>query len=81
MEDAFSGGLYEIDIGAALDDGWAHWFSDFELTSEGESTRLSGELADQSALHGVLGRLRDLGLPILAVQRLPDDQDGAAPRR
>lgn len=75
MEDALTGGLYEIVIGGVLDDEWAHWFSDFELMPEGENTRLSGTVADQPALHGVLARIRDLGIPILKVQRMSGDAE------
>ena len=69
MEDALTGGRYEIVIRGTIDDRWVHWFSDFELAFEGENTHLNGEIADQSALHGVLARLRDLGIPILRIQR------------
>ncbi len=62
---------YEIVVAAPLDRGWSAWFDDFTLTPEGGGTRLRGKVADQAALHGALARLRDLGIPILDVHRLP----------
>lgn len=75
MEDALTGGLYEIVVGTVLDDVWAHWFSDLDLRPDGNNTLLSGAVPDQSALHGVLARLRDLGIPILTVRRIAEAPD------
>ena len=72
MADALLGGDYEIVVGASLETDWSRWFSGFEVTPEGPNTRLLGSVADQAALHGLLGRLRDLGIPILSVRRLTD---------
>lgn len=71
MAGPFNDVRYEIVVGSPLDDAWAAWFEDFELASDGVTTRMTGRLPDQAALHGVLARLRDLGLPIVAVHRLP----------
>lgn len=73
MEHALTGGHYEIVVGAVLDDVWAEWFSDLELRPDGSETHMIGALADQAALHGVLARLRDLGIPIVTVQRITAD--------
>ena len=64
-------GLYEIRIKGHLDDRWADWFEGLTFTHESDGTTLLyGPLADQAALHGVLNGFRDLGLPIISVQRI-----------
>ena len=79
MADALIGGTYEIVVGASLDSDWSKWFSGFEVERQGSSARLTGTVTDQAALHGLLGRLRDLGIPILTVSRLPDPPDSDRP--
>jgi len=65
---------YEIRIGGGLAPRWATWFDGMTLTTAGDgATVLSGPVADQAALHGVLARIRDLGLPLIAVTRLDTD--------
>jgi hypothetical protein len=66
---------YEIRIEGHLSDSWAAWFEGLEIRQEesGE-TVLSGPLADQTALHGVLMRIRDLGLPLVSVVRTMRDE-------
>jgi hypothetical protein len=56
---------------------WSEWFAGLAVTNlENGEAILSGPLLDQAALHGVLARLRDLGLPLLAVERVaPDTED------
>ena len=63
--------LYWIRVGGHLDSGWSEWFEGLRLTHEpnGE-TVLSGPIVDEAALHGVLAKVRDLGLPLLAVNRV-----------
>jgi hypothetical protein len=61
---------YEIRVAGVLDDRWAAWFGGLRLSGQGEETVISGLLADQAALHGVLARIRDLGLSLIAVRRL-----------
>jgi hypothetical protein len=66
--------VYEIRVKGHLDSHWSVWFDGLTITNlpHGEAL-LSGALADQAALHGVLMKVRDLGLPLLAVnQALPD---------
>jgi hypothetical protein len=59
---------YEIRIGGHLDDRWATWFDCMCLTNENDGTALiRGEVADQAALHGLLQKVRDLGLPLISV--------------
>ena len=59
---------YEIRLKGHLDDRWAEWFEDLTITLEEDGTTLLICLVtDQAALHGLLKRVRDLGLPLLAV--------------
>ncbi len=69
---AGSGAQYEIRINCHLGDQWLDWFDRLTVTNlpNGEAL-LTGELADQAALHGVLNRIRDLGLTLIAVNRYP----------
>ena len=70
----FSGrGLYEIRVKGNLDLRWSDWFDGFAITPVGdEETLLVGSVADQAALHGLLPKIRDLGLPLLSVQHLEE---------
>ena len=62
---------YEIHVEGHLDDRWASWFDGLTLRVEADGTTvLSGPLVDQAALHGVLQRLRDLGVPLLSITRV-----------
>jgi ABC-2 type transport system ATP-binding protein len=63
-------GHYQITVKGQLDGEWSEWFDGLQVspTSTGE-TVLSGPIQDQSALHGVLVKVRDLGLPLLSVTR------------
>ena len=62
---------YEIRVKACLDELWSDWFDGFRVTPQADGeTVLVGEVADQAALHGLLARIRDLGLPLLLVKRL-----------
>ncbi|MBN1657265.1 MAG: hypothetical protein JXA93_02635 [Anaerolineae bacterium] len=70
--------VYEIRVQGNLDRKWSDWFDGFAITAVDESeTRLMGTVADQGALHGMLHKIRDLGLPLLSVQRLDDEQKGS----
>ena len=61
---------YEITIEGILDPRWSAWFDALQLTIDAAGrTTITGPVADQAALHGVLARIRDLGLPLLAVRR------------
>lgn len=62
--------VYQICVAGALDQTWADWFDGLTITPQpnGE-TRISGLVTDQVALHGILARIRDLGLPLLCVRR------------
>jgi len=62
---------YEIRVAGRLSPQWADWFEGMTLILEGSETRLSGPVADQAALHGLLKKVRDLGLTLLSVNQLP----------
>ena len=63
--------MHEIRLEGHLDQHWADWLDGLAITHESDgTTTLSGPLADQAALHGVLNRIRDLALPIVSVQRV-----------
>jgi hypothetical protein len=63
---------YEIRVKGHLDDRWAAWFDGMTLTRQADGTTvLDGPVADQSALHGLLRRVSDLGLPLLSVIPTP----------
>jgi len=67
--------VYEIRFMGHLNHARAQMFEGLEMTQEpnGE-TVLTGPIVDQAALHGVLNRIRDLGLPLLSVKRLAHDE-------
>ena len=59
---------YQIRVHGCLEPKWSKWFDDFDLTpQENDETILEGLVADQAALHGLLDRIRNIGLPLLAV--------------
>jgi hypothetical protein len=63
-------GVYRIVVKGNLDGDWSDWFDDFAITPlSNEETLLTGPVADQAALHGLLAKIRDLGLPLLSVKR------------
>ena len=65
------GGSYEIRLKGHLNARWADWFDGLTLTQESDGTTvLSGSVADQAALHGLLTKVRDLGLPLISVTRV-----------
>ena len=61
---------YEIRVKGVLDGRWSAWFEGLNVTSDGEETVIAGPLADQAALHGLLNKVRDLGLFLISVRRL-----------
>ncbi len=68
--------FHEIRVEGHLDDRWVDWLEGLELTRENDgTTTLTGPLADQAALHGVLNTIRDLNLPIVSVRRVYPDAE------
>ena len=68
-------GLYEIRIKGHLDNRWADWFDGLTITLEDNGdTRLTGPVIDQAALHGLLRKVRDLGLPLVSVIQVDPKQ-------
>ena len=64
--EADGGTRYVIHIRGALDPAWSHWFDDMTVTSADDGTTiLRGVVHDQTALYGLIGRLRDLGLALV----------------
>jgi len=62
---------YEIKLKGHLNENWADWFDEMSFTHENDgTTTLTGEIVDQSALHGVLKKVRDLGLPLISVNQV-----------
>jgi hypothetical protein len=76
-DDATDAARYEIRLAGQLDPRWASWFDGLTLSHEPSGiTVLRGAIADQAALHGLLQRVRDLGLPLVSVTRL-DESDAS----
>ena len=69
--------IYEIRVEGHLDTGWSSWFDGLIISYDRQdNTILRGPLVDEAALHGVLIKVRDLALPLLALRR--EDADGLA---
>jgi len=67
-------GRYEIRLKGHLAPRWAAWFDGLSLSSENDGTTIiSGRVADQAALHGLLQKVRDIGLPLVSVTQVRPD--------
>jgi hypothetical protein len=64
---------YEIRVKGVLDGRWTAWFEDLQVSSDGKETVIAGPVAGQAALHGLLTRVRDLGLFLISVRHLDPD--------
>ena len=72
-------GRYEIRVKGHLTDRWADWFEGLTLTlEENGQTLISGPVADQAALHGLLKKVRDLAMPLVSVIRVEPGQADAS---
>ena len=68
-------GLTEIRVKGHLDNRWGDWFDGLTITlEENGDTRLTGPVVDQAALHGLLKKVRDLGLPLISVMPVDPKQ-------
>ncbi len=63
---------YEIRVRGHLGESWSAWFEDMDVSYEETDTLLRGSLMDQAALHGVLAKIRDLGLTLVEVRQISD---------
>jgi hypothetical protein len=67
--------VYQIRVGGNLDREWSDWFDGLSVTPQANGeTLLAGPVADQAALHGLLAKIRDLGLPLLAIERVEREE-------
>ena len=70
-----SPGRYEIRVKGHLNSRWAAWFDGLSLSTESDGTTIiHAPVADQAALHGLLQKVRDVGLPLVSVTQLDSDQ-------
>ena len=75
MKDRHEPQLYEIRLKGHLDDRWAEWFEGLTITLEEDgNTLLAGKVIDQAALHGLLKKVRDLGMPLVSVSPVEPGQ-------
>ena len=69
--------IYEIELKGNLNESWSDWLEGLTFTHNNDgTTTLRGEIIDQAALHGLLKKVRDLGLTLLSVNRIDQDQLG-----
>ena len=66
--------VYQIRITGQLDARWADWFEGLTITLDGDDTLITGPIIDQAALHGLLKRVRDLGMPLVSVSPVEPDR-------
>ncbi len=73
-------GRYEIRLEGHLASRWAAWFDGLSLTNENDGTTIiHGLVVDQAALHGLLQKVRDVGLPLVSVTQVDTDQTDVPP--
>lgn len=66
--------VYQITVAGQLDACWQDWFgSGFTVNAENGNTILTGEILDQSSLHGVIRKIRNLGVPLISVFRIDNE--------
>jgi hypothetical protein len=62
--------FYEIRVQGVLDEGWSEWLGGLDIRPlDSGETVLAGPIRDQAALHGLLNKIRDLGMPLLCVKK------------
>jgi len=78
-EDQYEPGFYEIRIRGHLTERWAGWFGDVTITlEENGDTLLAGPVVDQAALHGLLRKVRDIGMTLISVCAVEPGQADAS---
>ncbi len=71
--------IYQIILQGHLSSQWSDWFEGFTITlDERGQTILVGPVIDQPALHGLLKKIRDLGIPLISVSRLDPDEEATS---
>ncbi len=71
--------VYQIRVKGHLGRQWTEWFGGLNITMEEDGeTLLTGPVVDQAAIHGLLKKVRDLGLPLISVNRVEPKQTDAA---
>lgn len=69
---------YQICLKGVLDTSWSDWFGGFTIAVHDDKTFLTGIVTDQSALHGILAKINELGLALISVNKVtPDNQDAS----
>jgi hypothetical protein len=77
LQNNLSGKNYEIKLKGHLNESWSDWFDGMTFTHESDgTTTLRGKIVDQSALFGLLKKIRDLVLPLISVNQVDPDQSG-----
>ncbi len=73
--------FYKIRVKGHLDGRWSEWFDGLEITNlQNGEAMLSGDIVDQAALHGVLAKVRDLNMALVAVSNVGPERQGPAIR-
>ena len=75
-----NGARYEIRVSGHLDQRWLDWFEGMDIRKDFDPngspiTILTGTIVDQAALHGILARVRDIGIPIISVNRIESREE------
>ena len=79
-ETADDPGQYEIRLKGHLDSRWSAWFDGLILTEDSDGTTvIHGSVIDQAALHGLLQKVRDIGLPLVSVTRVDPNRPAVRP--
>lgn len=69
----FGSAVYRIKVKGKLSSEWNEWFSSVTIETENMESILTGKIKDQSELHGILVRIRDLGLPLISLERISEE--------
>lgn len=78
LQNMSAGERYEIKLQGHLDESWADWFDGLTFVYESDGTTiLRGQIIDQTALHGLLKKIRDLSITLLAVNRIEPKENDA----
>jgi hypothetical protein len=76
ISDTESNGIYQIRVRGHLGAQWADWFEGLTVTLEDNGdTLLTGAVKDQATLHGLIKKVRDLGMPLISVTRIKSNQE------